>query len=245
MPTTKTAVVDNKVSDKEIADAARAFFRLLAMQSPTIAKVAKAAAVEAVEDVDDEDTPEEELPMLDPDEVEALGIKELRELAKQYGLSVTKKQEIYDGLSEFFPEEDDEEIEDVDDDEEEDDDEVEAESLDRDELSELSLKELREEAKSNGHTAAEYRGMDQDALIDLILGEGVEDEEDDEEEADEEEEDEDVEELDEDALKAMSLTELRNLAKEIDLKVKMPVAAKTTAAKQKVYVNAILDSAEE
>ena len=58
------------VSDKEIAEAARNFFRLLAMASPTIAKIA-----EAVEEVGGEvEAEDSELPELDQEETEALSI---------------------------------------------------------------------------------------------------------------------------------------------------------------------------
>lgn len=231
---TKTAVV----SDKEIADAARSFFRLLAIQSPTIAKVAEKAAVAAVEDADDADDEEVEGEPLDRDETIALSIKELRSLAKEYGVGATKKAEILEGLEEFFTDSDDEDEEDDEDEGDEDD------ELTRDKLEEMDLKELRLAAKEAGHTSSEYRGMDQDALVDLILGEDEadEDEEDDEEGDDEEEEEE---ELDEDALNAMSLTELRSLAKEIGVKVAIPATVKTETKKKAVYVKKILDSAEE
>ena len=238
------------VSDKEIAEAARKFFRLLAMASPTVAKVAKEAAEEAIEEADDEpEVNTDDLPALDQEETEALSIKELRVLAKKYGVDSIKKAEILDGLSEFFEGEDDDENADEDDDD--DDDEEAGEDADseydRDELEELSLKELRTTAKEAGHAAAEYRGMDQDALVDLILGELADDEDEDDEEADEDEDDDDdaEEEIDEDALNAMTLVELRSLAKEVGVKVKVPVTAKTDLKKKKVYVAAILESADE
>lgn len=239
-------VAKNLVSDKEIADAARALIALLTLGTPTpaakVSKVAKTVAEEE-EDVETEASTEP----LDREETEALSIKELRVLAKEYGLTSIKKSEILEGLAEFYADDDDEDEEedeaDEDEDEEEDDDEESDEEPTRDDLSELSLAELRIEAKANGHKPSEYRGMDQDALIDLILGEDEEEEDEEEEEADDDEEE--IEELDEDALNAMSLVELRELAKEVGVKVKVPVTAKTDLKKKKVFVEAILNSADE
>lgn len=186
---------------------------------------------------DDED--EEELEAPERDEVESLGIKDLRELAAKYGIDEKKKADILAAFEDLY-DEDDEEDEDEEADEEEDEDEEE-EGYDRDSLEDLDLKELRKIAKSEGHDASDYKGMDQDAIIDLILGEEDEDE-DEEDEGDDE--DEEAEELDEDDLIEMSHKDLLALCKELDIKV--PAALKKdTKANHKKLVAHVLDDAEE
>ena len=190
--------------------------------------------------------------VLDRDEVESMGIKDLRTLAAGHGIELKKKAEILaafeeNGLFGESEEEDEEESEEEDEDEdesEEEEDEEESEDegeeeYDRESLEEMTLKEVRAIAKEKEIAT---KGLDQDALIDAILGEGDEDEDEDEE--DEEEGEEEVE-IDEDALNGMTLAELKKLAKEIDVKVKVPASAKNDAKKKAVYVKAILDSAEE
>lgn len=102
----------------------------------------------------------------------------------------------------------------VEDDEDEDDDdedeEEESESLadlSRDALAKKSLKELKMIAHSQGATVADTKGLDVDALIDLIEGEADEDEDGAEDEVSEED------------LKAMSLAELKQMAKSMKIKV--------------------------
>lgn len=100
-------------------------------------------------------------------------------------------------------EEDDEEEED----EEEDED---ADGVSREDLEAMTLTALRKVARTDYElTAADYKGMDKDALIDLILetADGVEDEEEDEDEDEEEGELSRKEELE-----AMSEKELRKIA---------------------------------
>ena len=208
---------------------------------------------------DEEDAADEEgeWEVLDREETEGLAIKELRALAEERGIEHKKKADILAALEEGghfgddSDEEDDEdeddedveEDEDDDDSDDEDDEDDEEGEYDRDELSEMSLKDLRKLAKEDGH---DTKGLDQDAIIDLLMGEGDDEEdEDDEDEADEE--DEDTEELDEDALNAMSVKELTALAKELEIKVpaKEMKAAKNDKAKKKILVNTILDSGEE
>lgn len=176
--------------------------------------------------------------LLDEDETRNMAIKELRALAVELGLDEQKvKSGILAELENkgFFGEaadEDDEDAEDEDQDgeEEEDDDEdgdeEEEEGYTREDLEEMDLKTLRAIAKSEGHNATEYRTADQDALVDLILGE----------EAEEEEE----QELDEEALKAMDLAELKAIAKELSLKVPLPVAKNKTK-----LIDFILENAAE
>lgn len=209
--------------------------------------VSIAATAADAEDVDDDDEEDGEVEPLDRETVEALAIKDLRTLAKEYGVDATKKADILEALEEFYEDddedEDDDEADEDDEDDEDDDDDEEGEELDRDDLEEMSLKELRVLAKENGHTAADYKGMDQDAIIDLIMGEDDEDEDGDEDD-DEDEDDEDVEELDEDALNDMTQKDLLALAKEIEVKV--PAALKKNSkANHKKLVALILDSGDE
>lgn len=200
---------------------------------------------------------EVETEILDEDETRALSIKDLRALAVRLELD---EQKVKSGIlaeleekghfGEAEEDEDDEEIGDLEEDEEDEDtDEDEADEDDeeededdeegdedeegeytREELEDLSLKELREIAKEEGHKLPDYRGLDQEGLISLILGE------DDEEDGDDEDEEEI--ELDEDALRAMPLEELKALAKEIGVKVPARV-------KQPALVELILNAAED
>lgn len=105
--------------------------------------------------------------------------------------------------------EEDEEEEDEDDEEEDDE---EAEGYTREDLEGLTLAALKKIAKEEfGETTASLKGLDTDDIIDLILGEGDE----------EEEEDEDEEEgLTEEDLEAMSLAEVKAVAKDNGVAVK-------------------------
>lgn len=191
---------------------------------------------------------EEVTEVLDREEVENMGIKELRSLAAEHGIDAKKKADIFEafesaGLFGEAEAEDEDEDEDEDDDEdeaeddedEEEEDEEEEDEYDRDELEEMTLAEVRKIAKGQG---IDTKGLDQDALIDAILGENEDEEDEDEEEAD-------TEELDEDALRAMSLGDLKSLAKELEIKVKVPKSATSDKKKKEAYVEAILDSGEE
>lgn len=180
-------------------------------------------------------------------DVEKMPIKELRALAVELGLEEQKvKSGILDEMEanglfadseeeddeeEFEDEDDDEDESDEEDEDEEEDDEEEDEGFTREELEGMSLAQLRKLAKEEGHTAAEYRKLDQDALVDLLAG--------DEEDGDEDEE-EDEEEIDEDTLRAMDLPQLKKVAAELELKV--PVAVGKNKNK---LVNFILENAGE
>lgn len=194
-------------------------------------------------DEDEDEDEEGEWEALDREETEALGIKELRAIAVERGIEEKKKADILAALEEGGHFGEDEEDEDEDEEGDEDEDEDEEDVWDRETLEEMDLKQLRAVAKEEGHSAADIKGKDQDALIDLILGE---DEEEDEDEDEEEAEDEETEELDEDALKAMSLTELRALAKELEITVKVPKAHKDGKSKEKkFFIETILNSGED
>lgn len=234
--------------------------------APARATAKKSEPVEEPEDDDEIFEEEDEI----PSEAEAakMTIRELRDLAKRLGLAEQKvKSGILAELEELrdddAADEDDDEIEEDDDDteyedgveeeeeeadEEDDDSEEEEEEGDdsdddedegysREELEGKTLNELRSIAKAEGISPTKFRGMDVEGLIDLIVG--------DEDEADD---GEDAEELDEDALKAMSIQELFELAKELDIEVPRALAkmkndrTKRAALKTKM-VEHILDSA--
>lgn len=239
MAKTKKFTVDDAAA--EVVSAFEKFLQTLAATGGG-SKVS-ATSDDDVEEVEEDDEDEEELEAPDRETVESLGIKELRELAAEYGIDEKKKADILAAFEDLYSE-DEEEDEDEDDEEDEeeeaeDEDEDEEESeWDRDSLSELDLKELRKVAKDEGHASSEYKGMDQDDLIDLILGD-----EDEEEDEDEEDEDE-AEELDEDDLMQMSHKDLISLCKELEIKV--PAALKKdTKANHKKLVAHVLDDAEE
>lgn len=189
------------------------------------------------DEVEDEDEEEVELTREMVEEATEEGIKALRTLAESVGVEEKKKADILAAFEEMLDDEDEDEEDDEDEDEE---------GFDRDELEEMTVAALRKLAKSEeggGHSAADVKGLDQDDLIDLIMGEADEDEEE-EDEDEEEEDDEDVEELDEDALKKMTQPALITLAKELD--VKIPKKLQTKSAKNKTaIIDLILDSGEE
>jgi hypothetical protein len=216
---------------QEVISAFEKFMQTLAAKGGS--KVSASDEDDDAEEVEDDE--EEELEAPDRETVESLGIKDLRELAEQYGIEEKKKADILTAFEDLYDEEDDEEDED-----DEDDDEEGEEEYDRDELADLSLADLRKIAKEEGHKPSEYKGMDQDAIIDLIMGE--EDEDEDEEE--DEDEDDEAEELDEDDLKNMSHKELTSLAKELGVKV--PAALKKdTKPNHKKLVALIMSDAED
>lgn len=110
--------------------------------------------------------------------------------------------------------EDEEEEDEEDEEDEDEEEEEEGEGYDREELEEMNLRELRALAREEGYDRDDVKGLDSDSLIDLLSGE--EGEEEDDEEYDEDEEEDDDEVLDEDDLAAMSVKELRALAKEYE-----------------------------
>lgn len=183
-------------------------------------------------------------------EIEGLPIKELRELAAELELDEQKvKKGILDEMEanglfadseeededeEEFEDEDEADEEDDEDEEEEDEeDEDEEEGFDREELEGMTLVQLKKLAKEEGHDASVYRKLDQDALIDLLMGE-------DEDGEDEEEDEESEEEIDEDTLRSYDLAQLKKVAAELDLKVPVAVAKNKTK-----LVNFILENAGE
>lgn len=226
------------------------------VKSPVGKSASKSKAVEP----DDDD----EQQTFTLEEIHAMKIVELRELAVELGLEEQKvKANIIAELQEngYIVDEDEEDDDDeadddeeVDDEEEDDEDEDEEdEGYSREELEDMTLAKLRKVAREEGLEVP--KGADQDTLIDLILGEDEEDEGDDEddEEADEDDDtddsdsddDDETEEITEEEIRKMTLKEVQELAKELKIKVKVPASAKTPAAKQKVYAQAIIDSVSD
>jgi hypothetical protein len=241
---------------KEISDMSKKTVNeQIAEHFAALAALYGAAPVESEPEEVDEDEDEEEIELTREmvDAATGEGIKALRELAESVGIESKKKADILAEFDELLGDEEDEDEDEDDEDEEieeddeeeeeEDEDDDEADEWTREDLEELDLKGLRKVAREDFElAAADYKGMDQDALVDFLLGEGDEEEEDDEDE--DEDDEEEVEELDEDSLKAMTQKDLIGLAKELDLKV--PTALKkNSAANKKKLVTLILDSGED
>jgi hypothetical protein len=104
--------------------------------------------------------------------------------------------------------EDDDDEEEV---EAEDEDEDGSDTYTRDDLEGMGLRELKRVAKELGWEASDLKGLDADAIIDTIMGEDG---------ADDEDDDDDEEGLTEDDIRAMSLAEVKGLAKEMGVRVK-------------------------
>jgi len=135
---------------------------------------------------------------------------------------------------------DDEDIDEDEEDEEDDSSDNATEEPDywtRDQLEGKSLKELKEIALELEWSAADTKGLDVDALIDLITGDDTQDEDEDEDEL-EDEDDSDDSELTEDDLRAMALTEVKKIAREMGVRFK-PGTSKDD------IVDLILDAAAE
>jgi hypothetical protein len=135
---------------------------------------------------------------------------------------------------------------DDDDDSDEDDDDLDEDSSDddggddfwkREDLEGMSLKELRQAALDTGYTSADVRGLDSDAIMELLTtGDASSDEDSDDDDSDGS--DDSDEELSEDDLRAMSLAEVKALAKE------MGVRLKAGTSKDDI-IDLILDAAAE
>lgn len=135
-------------------------------------------------------------------------------------------------ISEEFPDadeadeaedEDEDEADDDEDEDDEDDEDEDEETLTREDLEGLNLRELKAKAKEAGYATADLKGLDQDGIIDLLVGDA---ESEDEDEAEEEEESEWYTEA---QLKAMTIAELRALADEYEVDhegVKKPALVK-------------------
>lgn len=126
---------------------------------------------------------------------------------------------------------DDDDDDEPDDDDEDDTDDEPAEYT-RDDLEGKGLRELKKIAQELGWEASDLKGLDADAIIDTIMGEGADDDDDDDEDADDEDG------LTEDDIRAMSLAEVKGLAKEMGVRVK-PGTSKDD------IIDMILDAANE
>lgn len=227
-------------------------FKELHKTAPKGKTAPKSAPAEDVEEDDEQSIPSAE-------EAAKLPVVELRKLAVALGLEEQKVKagilaeldemraesddDDADDEDEEFEDEDDEPADDSDDEGEDDGDDEEDEPYTREELEGMSLKELRAIAKSEGVSAAEYRGADVDKLVDLIVG--LDDEGDEDEDEDDEVED-DVVEITEDAVRKMNVADLLKLADDLGVAVPRRVKAEKSAAKKKsALVDLIMDSAEE
>lgn len=213
-----------------------------------------------VEEPEDDDT-EPEVPSAD--EAAKMSVVELRKLAVALGLEAQKVKadilaeldELRDGdddSEEEFEDDEDEAADDVEDEDDsaEDDEPGEDDPYTREELEELSLKELRNIAKEEGVKSTEYRGADKDKLIELILGldddEGDEDADDSDDVEDSDDEDDEEEELDEAAIRKMPVSELLKLADEVGVVISRRIKTmKDQKAKKEALVDAIMASAED
>ncbi len=187
--------------------------------------------------------------------LEAMGIRALKAEAKERNfdpadlkgiskenLVETLLNDINEASEDDADEEDEEEDEDGDSSTEEGDDE-EGDGYSESELNDMSLAEVNTVCEEAGWTRADLKGKDKDALIaeygEYIGFAGDEEEGDsDDSDEDEESEDEEADALDEDALNAMTLAEVKQIAKDYGVKV-------TKGASQKDIVAAILDQAGE
>lgn len=195
-------------SDYAVAGFGDAFL-IVPVNTSTKAKSKKAE--EEVEESDDEDE--------DGPDLESMTLAELKKFAKENEYSASDLKGLdKEGIIALLTGDDDEEESEEDDDE----DEEESEGYDEESLSEMSLSELKTIAKEEfDATAADLKGKKAEGLIEWILEAQEGSEEGDDEGDDEEDEEEDDEEgLTEDDLKAMSLSDLKAVAKENGIKVK-------------------------
>lgn len=206
---------------------------------------------------DDEDEDEEDERAAYKAELEAMKIADLRKAAIKAGFG---KSDVADAKSEdlvisliedkFDSEEDADDDEDEDDedadesadsaddeedeDEEDDEDDEESDEYTREDLEDLTLAALKKVAKEEFEVApADLKGLDKDGVLDLLF---EDDEESDDEDDDEDEAEEDEEEpYTKDELDDMSLSDLKQIASDWELKIK-------AGARQSTYVKAILDA---
>jgi hypothetical protein len=141
--------------------------------------------------------------------------------ALSYGADPVEAVEPDEEEEEDYGDDDDVEEEDEDEEDEDEEDEEEGEGYTRADLEEWTLRDLRAAAREAGYDREDVKGLDRDSLIDLLAIDGDEEEDEDveEEDVEEDEDDEEYEELDEDDLAAMSVKELRDIAKEYEVKV--------------------------
>lgn len=211
-------------------------------KAPSRSKKA-APAPEPDEDEDDDD--DEDIEEVEDDEdnprraeLEGMSLVALKKIVAKMGYD---KAEVADADKETLVETIlEEEAESTDDGAED------AEEADEDdrraELEGLGLNALKKVAREEyGLTAADYKGLDKDGIVDLILdSDPAEEEDDDDEEVEdiEEAEDDEFEGYDEEELEGMSLKELKEIATEWGITVK-------AGTKKPGYVEAILEAQDE
>lgn len=200
-------------------------------KAPAKGKAAKEEEAEVETEEDDEEEDEEDGEVSREEELEAMSLKELQKIAINLGYD---KADVKDAEKEtlvqsILEDEGDEEGEEEGEDEGEDDET-------RAELEAMTLTALKKVARTDYElTAADYKGMDKEALIDLILETAGDAEGD--EDVDSEDDDE-FEGYTEDELNDMSLAELREVAKDWELVVR-------AGTKKAGLVKLILESQEE
>ena len=219
----------NKLTSKYLGDA-------------DVQKAAKAVA-ESDDDDDDADDDAGSGPKYTEAQLKKKTIKALRKLAEDEGfdpdeLADADKDEIIEALLEDEGDDDADEEDADDDDADDEEDEEDADDDDdaeREELSKLTLAQLRKTARDEyGATAPELKGLDKDGIIDLILSADEEDDAD----VDVDEDQDDEQAYTEDELNDMDVDELREIAEEWGLEV-------SAKARTKTLVKAILEAQDE
>ena len=214
--------------------------KIVPTKKAAAAKVAPAEVEEEEEEEADEDEAQEDRRI----ELEAMGIRALRTLAKQFFDDADVKDADKETLVENIlsaDEEAEEEEEEADEEEEEEEEEEaeeeeeEAEGFDPDELAEMGLVALKKLAVENGYAKADLEGYKKDDIIALLIPEEEEEEEEAEEESEEEEEEE---ELTEEELQAMSPVELKKLCAAYEIEV-------PRGTKKDGMITLLMEAAEE
>lgn len=211
------AVDDDADDDEEEVEAkpARRNAAKTAAKAPRKKTTAKPAPVdEDDEDDEDDDTDDEDDTVLTRESLAGKGLRELKRIGMDAGHTAADMKGLtVDSLIDLLAGEEDEDVddEDVDDEDLEDEDLEEDEGWTREALEGMGLREVKKHAREAGYSTADLKGLDVDAVVDLLVGEEDEDEDD---------VDDDEEELTEDDLREMSLAELKKLAKENKVRIK-------------------------
>lgn len=173
----------------------------------------KAAAKPADDDEDDDedDVDDDEDSTLTRESLAGKGLRELKRIGMDAGHTAADMKGLtVDSLIDLLVGDEDEDVDDEDV-EDEDDEAEEEDGWTREALEGMGLREVKKHAREAGYSTADLKGLDVDAVVDLLVGE----EDDDEDDAEEDEE-----ELTEDDLREMSLAELKKLAKENKVRIK-------------------------
>lgn len=230
--------------------------------APATKAKAKAVAEDEPDTDEDEGVTEDAVVAAERTRLEGLGIRALKAEAKEAGfdpadIKAATKDDLVDALVEHFASDDEEEDEDAEDDaadedstEDEDDEDTEPGEEDEDDaesdlfteaaLNDMSLAEVKGILTEGGWEKADLKGKTKEELVQEYgdyFGFASDDTADDSDDAETEDED-DEEELDEDALRAMSLKDLKDTAKEYGVKV-------PRGADKDAIIDAILEQAGE